>query len=95
MRRDLLHRELCRHLGGLLDVHTPEAGMHLVGWLPPEKDERRAAELAAQHGIKVVPISRYSLEPLPRGGTLLGYASTNEQDIRLGVSKLAGALKQL
>jgi GntR family transcriptional regulator / MocR family aminotransferase len=94
-RRDLLQRELSRHLGGLLDIHAPEAGMHLIGWLPPEKDDRRAAELAAQHGIKAVPISRYSLEPLPRGGLLLGYASTDEQDIRRGARALAVALKQL
>ena len=43
-RRDLLHRELRAHLGGLLEVHAPEAGMHLVGWLPPDKDDQRAAQ---------------------------------------------------
>ena len=59
-----LHRELRAHLGGLLDVYLPEAGMHLVGWLPPGKDDRRAAELAAEAGVQVVPISRSSLEPL-------------------------------
>ena len=46
-RRYLLHRELRAHLGGLLEVHTPEAGMNLVGWLPPGKDDQRAAKLAA------------------------------------------------
>ncbi len=94
-RRDLLHHGLHTHLGDLLDVHAPEAGMHLVGWLPPGKDDHRAAELAAQAGIEVIPISRYSLEPLPRGGLLLGYAGASEETIRLGVKRLAAALRRL
>jgi GntR family transcriptional regulator/MocR family aminotransferase len=94
-RRDLLQNALHAHLGGLLEVHAPEVGMHLVGWLPPEKDDLRAAELGAGVGIEVSPISRYSLEPLPRGGLLFGYASTNEEEILPGVKRLAVALEQL
>lgn len=93
-RRDLLRRELRLRLGGLLDVHLPEAGMHLVGWLPPGKDDQRAAELAAGASIEVIAISRYSLEPLPRGGLVFGYASANEDAILHGVKALAAALAQ-
>jgi GntR family transcriptional regulator / MocR family aminotransferase len=93
--RDLLHRELCAHLGGLLEVHAPEAGLNLVGWLPPGKDDRRASRLAAQVGIEVMPISTFSLEPLPRGGLLFGYARTDEEAILHGVKTLAAALEQL
>ena len=93
--RDLLQRELQAHLGGLLEVHAPEAGMHLVGWLPPGKDDRRAASLAAQRGIQVLPISSYSLEPLSRGGLAFGFAGTDEEAIPLGVKRLAAALEHL
>ena len=93
--RDLLSRELQAHLGGLLEVHAPEVGMHLVGWLPPGKDDRRAAQLAAQVGIQVLPISTYSLEPLSRGGLVFGYAGTDEKVIPSGVKRLAAALEQL
>ncbi len=93
--RDLLQRELQAHLGGLLEVHAPEAGMHLVGWLPPGKDDRRAASLAAQRGIQVLPISSYSLEPLSRGGLGFGFAGTDEEVIPLGVKRLAAALEHL
>jgi len=92
---DLLHRELCAHLGGLLEVHAPEAGLNLVGWLPPGKDDQRASRLAAQVGIEVMPISTFSLEPLPRGGLLFGYARTGEEAILHGVKTLAAALEQL
>ena len=93
--RELLHRELHTHLGSLLEVRAPEAGIQLVGWLPPGKDDQRAAELAAQVGIQVLPISRFSLEPLPCGGLVFGYASTNEEAIGPGVKRLAVALEQL
>ena len=92
-RRNVLYDELQSRLGGLLDVHLPEAGMQLAGWLPPGVNDRRAAALAAAAGIVVEPISRYSLEPLPRGGLLFGFANTDEDAIRRGVSALAAALE--
>jgi GntR family transcriptional regulator/MocR family aminotransferase len=94
-RRDLLQRELQAHLGNLLEVHTPEAGMHFVGWLPPTKNDQQAAKLASQVGIEVMPISKYTLEPLSRGGLIFGYAATDEEAITLGVKKLAKVFKQL
>jgi GntR family transcriptional regulator/MocR family aminotransferase len=94
-RRELLQRELRTHLGGLLEVHVPEAGMHLVGWLPPGKDDRRAAHLAAQVGIAVMAISTYSVEPLAQGGLVFGFASTDEEAIPGGVQRLAAALAHL
>lgn len=93
--RDLLCRELQAHLGGLLEVDAPEAGMHLIGWLPPGKDDRRAAQLAAQIGIQILPISTYSLEPLSRAGLVFGYAGTDEEAIPHEVKRLRAALEHL
>lgn len=93
--RDLLQRELQIHLGDLLEIHASEIGMHLVGWLPPGQDDQRAARLAAQKGIQVLPISTYSLEALPRGGLVLGYAHINEEAIPHEVKRLRAALKHL
>jgi GntR family transcriptional regulator/MocR family aminotransferase len=91
-RRDLLHAELRRHLGDLLEVRVPDTGMTIVGWLPPNTDDRRAAALATAAGISARPISRYSLEPLPRGGLILGFAGIDDAGIRDGVLRLAAAL---
>jgi GntR family transcriptional regulator/MocR family aminotransferase len=94
-RRDLLHAELRRHLGNLLEVRMPYTGMTIVGWLPPNTDDRRAAALATAAGIWARPISRYSLEPLPRGGLILGFAGIDDTGIRDGVRRLAAALTDL
>jgi GntR family transcriptional regulator/MocR family aminotransferase len=93
--RELLQCELHLHLGSLLEVRAPEAGMQLVGWLPPGKDDQRAANLAAQVGLQVLPISRFSLEPLSRGGLVFGYAGTDEEAIPRGVKQLAAVLAHL
>ncbi|GCE29565.1 GntR family transcriptional regulator [Dictyobacter alpinus] len=93
--RGLLYHELQAHLGSVLEVQAPDVGMHLVGWLPPRKDDRRAARLAAQVNIQVLPISTYSLEPLSRGGLVFGYASTNEETIPHEVERLQAALEDL
>lgn len=94
-RRDLLHAELRRHLGNVLEVRVPDTGMTIVGWLPPNTDDRRAAALARAAGISARPISRFSLEPLARGGLILGYAGIDVAGIRHGVRRLAAALGDL
>jgi GntR family transcriptional regulator/MocR family aminotransferase len=93
--RDLLYCELQAHLGGLLEVHASEVGMYLVGWLPSGKDDQRAARLAAQVGIQVLPISTHCMEPLSRGGLVFGYAGTDEAAIPHAVKMLAAGLEQL
>lgn len=94
-RRDCLHQELQRRLGGLLDVSLPEAGLELVGWLPRDKDDQQAVTLAEAAGVTVVAISRLCVEPPSRGGLLLGFAGIDEDAIQRGVKTLAEALAPL
>jgi GntR family transcriptional regulator/MocR family aminotransferase len=81
-----------RELAGLLDVHPAEAGMHLVGWLPPGIEDVTAAQRAAAQGVDVQPLSQYRLEPRPGAGLLLGYAAVDTREIREAVQRLAQAL---
>ena len=94
-RRDCLYRELRSHLGGLLEVSLPEAGLELVGWLPRDKDDQRAVALAEAAGIIVVALSKHYLAPPSRGGLLMGFAGIDEEEIRRGVKVLADALAPL
>jgi GntR family transcriptional regulator/MocR family aminotransferase len=88
-RRAALIAAVASELGELLEVHAPEAGMHLVGWLPPHLDDATVAQQAATYGVEVLPVSVFSREPMRRGGLVLGYAAVNEQEIRNGVHRLA------
>lgn len=94
-RRDTLINALKGELGDMLDIAIPEAGLHLVAWLPADMDDRAAVHQAAARGVEVVPVSAFSLHALERGGLMLGYASATPEDLRLGVHRLALALRAL
>jgi GntR family transcriptional regulator / MocR family aminotransferase len=88
-RRDVLASALATKMGDRMEVFVPEAGMHLVGWLPADVDDTALAARAAKAGLEVSPISKYSLIPLKRAGLLFGYAGTDEAALREGVQRLA------
>ena len=92
-RRNALVDALTRELGNRLDITVPEAGLHLVAWLPSGMSAQAAAQRAAAYGLHVLPISQFSLRPLQRDGLLLGFASTSPQELRAGVHTLASALQ--
>lgn len=91
-RRNLLVAAVKNELGAeeneLLEVKPSQAGLHLVGWLPAGIDDLLVAQLAAEQGLEVVPLSSLSLEPPPRRGLMLGYGSVKETEITEAVQKL-------
>jgi GntR family transcriptional regulator/MocR family aminotransferase len=94
-RRAAFVAEIQQHLGDILEIQPSEGGMHLVAWLPPGMDDRVAARQAAAHGVDTVPISSFGMEPMQRGGLILGYAAVSEHEMREGVRRLAAALHSL
>jgi len=94
-RRNTLIEALTRELGDILDVAVPEAGMHLVVWLPEGMSAQAAAHRAAAYGLHILPISQFSLHSLQRDGLVLGFASATPQELRVGVHMLAQALQAL
>lgn len=93
-RREALLTAVRRECGQLLEVQAPQAGMHLVGWLPPGIADTEIAHCAIQQGIEVVALSALSRQPLHRGGLVLGYAGCSEQEIQAGVRILARVLHE-
>ena len=75
-----------------LKIDSPEAGIHCVGWLPDEIDDRALANQAADYDLHLTPISSFCIEPLPRKGLLLGYGGFGVQEIRDGVQRLESLL---
>jgi GntR family transcriptional regulator/MocR family aminotransferase len=92
-RRNTLVDALTRELGTRLEVTVPEAGMHLVVWLPSGMSAQAVAQRAAASGLHILLISQFSLRSLQRDGLLLGFASVSPQELRAGVQTLALALK--
>jgi len=94
-RRNALVDALRGELGDTVEVVPPEAGTHLVAWLPAGVDGRTVACAALAEGLHVEAISRYSTRPPERDGLLLGFASHCPRELRAGVVTLARALRTL
>jgi GntR family transcriptional regulator/MocR family aminotransferase len=93
-RRNALVDALTQELGKRLEVTVPEAGMHLVVWLPSGMSAQAIAQRAAASGLHILPISQFSLRSLQRDGLVLGFASASPQELRAGVQTLALALQE-
>jgi GntR family transcriptional regulator / MocR family aminotransferase len=76
-----------------LKIHSPEAGIHCVGWLPDGMDDLALASKAAAYDLDLTPISSFSIEPLQRKGFLLGYGGFSVEEIREGVRRLGTLLR--
>jgi GntR family transcriptional regulator / MocR family aminotransferase len=92
-RQEALVLAAGRELGGLLEVKPCETGMHLPGWLPDGVDDQGAWQRVAAAGLETSAVSAYRLEPGGRGALLLGYAAFEPRQLRDGVRRLAGALR--
>ncbi len=87
-RRETLVNEMHEQMGDTLEVIGAEAGMHLVGLLPPGVDDVEVSKKAAHRGISATPLSTCYSKSVTRGGLILGYGGTNARQIRDGICKL-------
>jgi GntR family transcriptional regulator/MocR family aminotransferase len=97
-RQATLTRVARRTLGGLLEVAPAEAGMHLMGWLPPGVDDRAAARAALARDVDAPPLSSFRVRPArrgERGGLVLGYAAYTPREIDDACGRLAAALRAM
>jgi GntR family transcriptional regulator / MocR family aminotransferase len=94
-RQSLLLEAARAELSGLLEMQESEAGMHLIGWLPPEVSDMETARVASKHNVLSLPLSAFSLKPVTRGALMLGYTAFCEREIRAGVRRLRTALAEV
>jgi GntR family transcriptional regulator/MocR family aminotransferase len=64
-----------RALEGLIDIRPAEAGLHLVGWLPPGVSDRPAAAALKGEGVEALAFSPHYIRSTERDALLLGYAA--------------------
>jgi len=81
-----------RELKGIVEVHRPEAGMHIIGWLPKGASDREISRRAAAAGVDASPISSFFVSRPPRDGLMLGYTGYSEAAIREATRRLARVL---
>lgn len=93
--RQAVFLRLCRtYLDGLLEIEPAEAGMQLMGWLPPGIDDRVVADQLRAQGVVVAPLSvHYISHPPERLGLVLGYSGFTERQMTAAIRKVADVLQ--
>jgi GntR family transcriptional regulator/MocR family aminotransferase len=83
-------------LGDLpIEVDSPKAGIHSVGWLPDDLDAHLLVQAGLANDLELTPISAFTVEPLPRQGLLLGYGGFSPETIRSAAGRLAAAIRSI
>ena len=93
-RQSALVSSAQRDLAGLLEVEGKDAGLNLVGWLPPGVDDAAVSQAIAAQNISAPAISAYALRPQKRGGLVLGYAALTPREIRKAIKDLVPILSK-
>jgi len=94
-RQEILITEVKKKLGGLLDISKMEAGMHLIGWLPKDVDDKTVSQKAAEVNLQITPVSAYRNRESMHNGLMFGYTGFDEKQIKEGVKKLARVLTNM
>ena len=91
-RCERLLAALERHLSGS-EVEGIAAGMHVLLRLPPGVDDRAVAAGAEERGVRVIPLSQFSLSGSTGGGLVLGYGRIHEHALEPAVRELFRAIE--
>jgi GntR family transcriptional regulator/MocR family aminotransferase len=83
-----------RRLGGLLEVVKAITGMRTVGWLQTGEDDQSVQSRANAQGLELAALSFFSRRHPVRSGLMLGFAGCSPDELRRGVSVLAGVLER-
>jgi GntR family transcriptional regulator/MocR family aminotransferase len=94
-RRDCLLAYAREYLPGSIQFAPRQSGLHLVGRTPEDMDELELVRSANQQGVTVYPLSGFWIEPTVQRGLVVGFAAFREEEIKVGLQKLAGAWREL
>ena len=90
--KEALQHALSKALDGLVNVEVLNAGLHLIGWLPPELDDRRVAESAWRRGLLPRPLSDFVVEGRFAPALMLGFSNLPDERIPAAVQALRLAI---
>ncbi len=92
-RRRLLQASLAPIANVGARLSTIDSGLHLVVEFSPECDDVRVAELAAEQGLRVYPLSNYGMGEKREKGLIIGYAYAATEHITQYGNVLAAVIR--
>jgi GntR family transcriptional regulator/MocR family aminotransferase len=88
-RQKMLIQAVEKELKGKMRVEEQAAGMHLIGWLQPDQDDKEVSSRLAAQGILTNPLSGYCMKFERPPALILGYTAFNKFRLRHHVQKMA------
>ena len=92
-RRRLLQAALAPIANVGAKLSTVDSGLHLVVEFAPTCDDVHVAELAAEQGLRVYPLSHYCMGEKTEKGLIIGYAYAATADITEYGTKLSALIQ--
>lgn len=94
-KHDLLIRTISEAMEGMVKIHGKNAGLHILLESLQGLTEKEMIEKAKEHGVLVMPVSIFWLNPTNYSNNmvLLGFGNLSEADIIQGIKTLAQAWK--
>jgi GntR family transcriptional regulator/MocR family aminotransferase len=92
-QRDALVTALQAELGGAVEIHVPDQGMHLIAYLAAGRSDLAVEAEAARRGLFARPISGLYHDAPPRSGLLLGFSGFPATAMARGAARLAEAVR--
>jgi len=87
-RRSVLVESIRAEFGDFLKVHGAPAGMHVTVSMPEGFNDVEICERASEQKIMLWPLSRYYSGDRPLHGFVLGFGSTNADQILTAVKRM-------
>jgi GntR family transcriptional regulator / MocR family aminotransferase len=84
-RRLALVSALASELGGRLDVIGSMCGMQVLARLASRSNDRAICRLAFENQLEMLPLSKFAMRPLRRGGLVLGFAAVDAAQTKRAV----------
>jgi GntR family transcriptional regulator/MocR family aminotransferase len=88
-RRACLLEEMASELGEAIEVVGGDSGFEIVAMLEGGLDDRDVCRRANEARMEPMPLSKYAIHPLRRGGLLLGFGAVSLGRTRKAVPELA------
>ena len=92
-RRLALVSALASELGGHLEVMGSNCGMQVLGRLLSNSSDRAICRLALENQLEILPLSKFAMRPLSRGGLVLGFAAVDAGLTKRAVPRLRSIIE--
>lgn len=94
-RQQALLDVLEQHCSGLIRPVASNSGMHLIGWLPEQLDDKAVCQRAREYGVDVIPLSIYCVDSVQPPGLLIGFSCVTPDEMDGAAALLADAIRSM